>query len=155
MDLSDYEVDVFRYWLRFAPAVCLVWTLTGIAFASPVILASLVPFALLGAVLRGHPFDLVYDRVIRPMIATPRLPCYGMPRRFACLMAASTIGSAAAAFATGFDLIGYAIGLTMIVMAAIQVFTGYCIPSAIYGLFFEPIACDSHTLRQNEPDRMV
>lgn len=131
-----------NYWLRLAPAICMVWTAVGVAVASPFILAALVPFALLGGILRGHPFDLIYNFGLRHIFNTPKLPPYGLPRRFACLMASVMLTAMAVAFYFGLHFMGYLLGGTMIFMASINVFTGFCVPSFIYGLIFGKASCE-------------
>jgi hypothetical protein len=136
LNLTDTEVLQFDPWLRLAPAMCLGWTIAGVMLASPAILASLVPFALLGAVLPGHPFDVVYNSGLRRVLRTPPLPRYGKPRRFACLMASMMLSCMAASFYWGFQEAGYILGFIMIGMATTTVITGFCVPSLIYGLLF-------------------
>ena len=50
-----------NYPLRLSPAICMVWVAVGTALASPTILWALAPFAALGAILPGHPFDVLYN----------------------------------------------------------------------------------------------
>ena len=140
--LSDEDIRRFRYWLRLAPAICLAWTAVGVALASPVMLGILVPFALLGGLRVGHPFDFVYNHAIRHLFGHAELPDYGLPRRFACLMASTVLSVTAILFAVGYYVAGYAVGSVMLAMALVQVTTGFCIPSAIYArLFGRPLAC--------------
>lgn len=144
--LTNDEVEVLNPWFRFAPTLCLVWASAGIIASSPAILAALLPFSVLGGILTGHPFDVVYNHGIRHLLRTPELPPYGWPRRFACLMASGMIALAAAAFYLGYWLIGYVLGSMMIVMGTIQTATGFCVPSAIYVAIFGLPACEE------EPD---
>ena len=136
LSLSDDEVRVFSYWLRLAPALCLAWVAVGVAYASPVILGMLVPFAFLGGVSDGHPFDVIYNHGIRHLVGLPELPDYGRPRRFACLMATAVLSLAAILFAVGLDVAAYVVSGFMILMAMVQVTTGFCMPSKLYRLLF-------------------
>ncbi|MEP6787158.1 MAG: DUF4395 family protein [Acidobacteriota bacterium] len=140
LGLSNAEINDLNYWFRFAPAVCLIWTAIGLLFASKLVICSLVPFAILGAVMRIHPFDLLYERVVRfyhPI--RPSMPTYGLPRRFACLVAASALTLTAVAFDIGAAWVGYIFGGMMVVMASVQVVSGFCGPAIIYArLFGEP-----------------
>ena len=142
MCLTNDEVDALNLWLRFAPTLCLVWVVIGVIAASPPILLALFPFALLGGLLTGHPFDVIYNHGIRHILRLPEIPPYGRPRRFACLMASLMIASAAAAFYLGYEKVGYSIGGLMIAMATIQVATGFCVPSLIHNLIFGQPGCD-------------
>ncbi|HEX6279265.1 MAG TPA: DUF4395 family protein [Pyrinomonadaceae bacterium] len=144
--LTNDEVEDLNLWFRFAPAVCLLWVGAGVVLASPIILFALLPFALLGGILTGHPFDVVYNHGIRHLLRTPELPPYGRPRRFACLMASLMISATAAAFYSGYFALGYTIGAVMIVMASVQVATGICVPSFVHNLMF------GHPLCEKDPD---
>jgi len=130
--LTDGEVIEFDRWLRLSPAICLAWTAIGVTFASPLILAALIPFAIAGFLWDRHPFDLIYDMGIRRATGGRPLPCYGPQRRFACLSASLMLGGAAAAFYFGYPIVGYVIGGFMALAAATMVTTGFCVPSFVY-----------------------
>ena len=84
----DHETYArINYPLRLSPAICMVWTALGTALSSPTILWALAPFAALGAILPGHPFDVLYNHALRRVLGTPALPHYGFRRRFACALA--------------------------------------------------------------------
>jgi Domain of unknown function (DUF4395) len=140
--LDSRTLARINYWLRLAPAICMAWTAVGTFRASAAILWALVPFAALGAALPGHPFDVIYNEVLRRWTAGPRLPAYPMPRRFACLLATAMLITAATSFQTGHAIAGYALGWFLVVAAFVTVTTGFCIPSFIYALIFgRPSAC--------------
>lgn len=140
--LDARTLSQINYWLRLAPAICMTWTAVGTLLASATILWALVPFAALGAALPGHPFDVVYNRVLRRWTAGPALPSYPLPRRFACLLATVMLIAAATSFQTGHAFVGYAVGWFLVAAAFINVATGFCIPSFIYGMIFgRPAGC--------------
>lgn len=139
LGLDDIQIAQLDGWLRFSPAICMIWTAIGVAAASPVIIASLVPFALLGGMLKGHPFDAAYNHVLRYIYGGPRIPAYGNPRRFGCLMASVVLSLTAASFALGLTPVGYGLGAMMVCMAGVNVFTGFCVPSHMYGKLFGAI----------------
>ena len=134
--VGDEYLGKVHYWLRLAPAVCLLWTAAGVYLASPLILWALVPFALLGGLRRAHPFDAVYNHYLRYRLGRPPLPDYRPPRRFACLAAAALVAATALAFQAGFPVAGYASGGLLLALAAVQVATGFCVPSLVYRLLF-------------------
>jgi hypothetical protein len=120
--LNDETIAGINLGLRTAPAVCMVWAGTGTALASAAVLWSLVPFALLGAILPGPPYPL--------------------PRRFACLLATVMLCAAAWGFQSGHMAVGYGVGGVLAAAASVNVLTGFCIPSFLYGLLFgKPAAC--------------
>lgn len=134
--IDDATLIQINHWLRFSPTICLVWTAFGVVLASPIVLWSLVPFALLGGILRGHPFDLIYNYGLRHIFKTPHLPSYGLQRRFACLMASVIISLTALCFQFDRNWIGYLTGGLMIFMASANVTTGFCVPSFLFSLIF-------------------
>ena len=140
--LDTRTLSQINYWLRLAPAICMAWTAIGTFRASGAILWALVPFAALGAALPGHPFDVIYNRGFRHWTAGPALPSNPLPRRFACLLATVMLIAAATSFQTGHVTAGYALGWFLVGAALVNVTTGFCIPSFMYGLIFgRPSGC--------------
>lgn len=133
---TDGEVCELNRGLRFAPAICCAWTAVGVAFASPWIIAGLIPFALLGGILRSHPFDVFYNHGFRYLIGANRLPRYPIYRRMTCMMASALLAITALGFYFESYAIGYGFGGSMVVASFINVTTGFCIPSFIYGVIF-------------------
>jgi hypothetical protein len=121
-------------WLRFTPALCTVLIGLGTVLASPAILWTLALIAALGSAFPTHPFDLVYNYVVRRAIRTPPLPPNGTPRRFACGLAAVWLATTALAFGAGAVVAGYLLGGAITVVGAIVSTTHFCIPSLIYRL---------------------
>ena len=143
LGMDDRTLTRINYWLRLSPAICMAWAAIGTALGSAPVLWALVPFALLGAILPGHPFDLLYTYGFRYLVDGPRLPRYPLPRRFACLIASIMLAVSAWGFQTGNPVLGRAIGWFLVSAAFVNVTTGFCIPSFIYGLIFgKPSACD-------------
>lgn len=127
-NLTDEEIAGINYGLRVAPAICMVWAAIGTAFASPLILLSLAPFALMGAVFPGHPFDVVYRGWLQERLHGRPLPPYPFPRRMACVSATFMITAASAAMLLGRPGIGVALGSIMSAAAGLNVLTGICVP---------------------------
>ena len=134
--LDDETLSAVEPWLRLAPAMCMIWTGIGTLKASWLIIWSLVPFALLGAVLRGHPFDLIYEWGFRRRFDLPPIPRYGIPRRMACGVGAIWLTVTGWAFFAGATLVGMILGTSMFLIALVQVATGFCIPSFVRSLLF-------------------
>jgi hypothetical protein len=144
VDLDDEALGQVGPWLRLAPAICAVWTAVGTVLASPAVLWSLVPFAVLGAATRGHPFDAIYNHGIRRLLRTPALPPYRAPRRFACAVATVWLTITGLAFAVGWWTVGSVLGAGLVVAALVPTTTDFCIPSFVYGLLFgRPMSCTS------------
>lgn len=140
-DLDDQTYAQLNYPLRLSPAICMAWAAVGTALASPGVLWALVPFAALGAILPGHPFDVLYNHGLRHLFGMPRLPRYGARRRFACALATAMLVAAAWAFQAGTPTLGAIFGWSLVAAAFVNVSTGFCIPSFIVRLFFGKVAC--------------
>ncbi len=142
LDIQGYgcETDEMlartQLWLRFSPGLCATIAAIGTALASPEILWGLMVFAVLGAVLTFHPFDLIYNHGIRRLTQTPEMPRNGAPRRFACAMASAWLLAAGALFQTGYDAAGYVLGGALVATAGLITTTHICIPSIVYGVLF-------------------
>ena len=137
-DLSDEEITEFNYWLRIAPATCMLWVTASLLLGSALLAALLVPVALLCFAFARHPFDATYNYGIRFLIGGRKLPSYGTPRRFVCLMASVMVGAIAVSFGFGYFAIGYVIGASMVAMLFLNVITGNCGPCGIYNRFIAP-----------------
>jgi hypothetical protein len=142
LNLSDEELEEVSPWLRLAPAICMTWAAVATYFQSPIALAALIPIAAIGAIMKGHPFEIIYNHGIRHVIKTRHLPPAGKPRRFACGVATVWLIAASWAFYSGATLAGQILGYSLAVAAASPTFTDFCIPSFFYGLIFgKPMAC--------------
>ena len=143
LGLDDQTVRRLNYWLRLSPAICMIWAAIGTALESAPVLWALAPFALLGALLPGHPFDLLYRFGVQPLTSGPSIPRSSLPRRFACLLATVMIVTAAWSFQSGRWFSGQIFGWALVCAAFVNVSTGFCIPSFLYGLIFgKPTACN-------------
>lgn len=140
-DLDDRTYAQLNYPLRLSPAICMAWAAVGTALASAPILWALVPFAALGAILPGHPFDVLYNYGLRHLWAMPALPKYGPRRRFACALATAMLIVAAWGFQAGMPALGHIFGWSLVAAAFVNVSTGFCIPSFIVRLLFGKVPC--------------
>jgi len=136
LGLDEIEIAQLNYWLRFSPAICAIWTAVGVYYASPTVLAALVPFALLGGILNGHPFDAIYNNGLRFVVGGPRIPAYGAPRKFGCRVASAVLTLTALSFYVGIAPVGYFLGGLMVTLAGVNVLTGFCVPSYTYRKLF-------------------
>lgn len=139
--LDDDTCAQVNYPLRLSPAICMTWAAVGTALASPTILWALVPFAALGAILPGHPFDVFYNHGLRHLFGTPALPRYGARRHFACGLATVMLIAAAWGFQAGMPMLGYIVGWSLVAAAFVNVSTGFCVPSFIVRIFFGKVVC--------------
>ena len=140
--LDDKTYAQINYPLRLSPAICMLWTAVGTALASPTILWALAPFAALGAILPGHPFDVLYNYGVRHLMGTPVLPRYGARRRLACAFATTLIVIAALSFQAGMPMAGQIAGWALVGGTFVNVSTGLCGPALIVRMFFGKVVCE-------------
>jgi Domain of unknown function (DUF4395) len=140
--LDDATYAQINYPLRLSPAICMIWVAVGTARASPTILWALAPFAALGAILPGHPFDVLYNYGLRHLRGAPPLPRYGTRRRSACASATIMILAAAWSFQAAVPVAGYIFGGLLVAAAFVNVSTGFCIPSFLLRICFGKLICE-------------
>ena len=134
--LDDTALAEIGPWLRWSPALCAAFMAVGTALASPHLLWSLAAVALLGAVLPAHPFDVVYNGLVRRLTRTRPLPRHGPQRRFACGVATVWLVGTGLAFQQGAATLGYALGGLITLVAVTVGTTQFCIPSLVYNTLF-------------------
>jgi Domain of unknown function (DUF4395) len=133
--LSDGERRSLWLGLRFSPMLCLAGIALAVVLASPALLVVMAVTAGVGGFLTAkHPFDYVYDAVLRPLLAGPSVPPSPAPRRFACQMATPWIAGIAVAFWAGAPTVAWVLAVPLLVVAAANTVTNWCLPSLIYGL---------------------
>lgn len=123
-------------WLRFAMALCTLLSATGTVLASPLFLWSLAPLAVWGAVSPVHPFDHLYNFILRRVTKTGPLPKRGAPSRFACALGAVMLLLTGWAFNDGAIVTGYVLGGLLTLVGSLVSTTDICIPSLIFRMIF-------------------
>ncbi len=136
-DLDEATLNEVGPWLRWSPAFCTLFMAAGVALKSPMVLWALALTAFLGALLPLHPFDLLYNYGARYLTGTRPLPHQGPQRRFACGVATVWLLATGWAFYVDAPLIGYLLGVPLILVAALVSITHDCIPSLIYNTLFK------------------
>jgi len=135
-DIDDATLADTVPWQRMAFGVCALLAGVGTALASPLILVILMPLAALGALFSVHPVDLIYNHGIRHLRGTGPLPRRAPQTRFACGLGTVWLGATAWAFWSGAMGLGYALGLSLTVVATPVATTDICIPSMIFNALF-------------------
>lgn len=135
-DLDDATLAEVGPWLRWAPVLCALFMILGVFLQSPVVLWTLAATAFLGVFLPFHPFDLLYNHGVRHLTGTRPLPHNGPQRKFACGLASAWLLATGGAFYAGAGTLGFALGIPLILVAALVSITHICIPSMIYNYLF-------------------
>jgi hypothetical protein len=133
--LSEEERKSLWLGIRFAPALCFAGIALGAVLASPVLLLAMAVTAFVGGFLTPkHPFDYLYDVILRPLLGGPNVPASPPPRRFACQMATPWIAAIAVAFLADLAIVAWVLAVPLLVVAATVATTNWCLPSLMYGL---------------------
>lgn len=126
---DDKAAVQMAFGLRLAPVFCLTWTATGMILASPLILWALAAIAALGAILRSHPFDVIYNIGLRHLFGATPLPLYPLYRRLVCVTAMVTLIFSGWAFYAGLPVVGYILCGLLVSASTLYITTGICVIS--------------------------
>jgi hypothetical protein len=116
LGMSDAELVEVGRWTRFTPACNLAITVAATAAGSVWLLAGLAVVMAVGALAPAHPFDVLYNALIRPATGTNPLPRSGARRKITFLVGALWLGATAVLFAGGHRSSGYVLGFLMAVL---------------------------------------
>jgi hypothetical protein len=130
--LDDEALAELAPWMRWTYVLGMLVTIVGVAMTSPVVLWSLGAVTAAGIILPFHPFDLLYNYGFRHVTGTRPLPKSGPQRRFLFIVASVWLVATGWAFYLGADIVGYALGVPLILVAALASTTNFCIPSFMY-----------------------
>lgn len=136
-NLSDAEISGIAFGNRFAYIACGLIVAVAVAAAHVPTLVVMTVVAFLGIILPYHPFDYVYNHVLRGMLNKPKLPPRSKQLKFACVIATLWLIATTYLFYAGFALAGYVLGGLLVAVAFIVSTTDFCIPSMIYNFIFK------------------
>jgi len=138
LGMSDAElVDVGR-WMRFTPSCNFALTLAGTATGSVWLLAGLALIMAVGALAPAHPFDIVYNTLLRRATGTGALPRSGARRKITFVVGALWLGATAAVFASGHRSTGYILGGLMAVLILPLATVQLCVLSETMAMLLGP-----------------
>ena len=115
-NLDDDRLARVAPWMRFTPAANILLVAVGTVLASPVVVGTAALLMAWGAVTRAHPFDRLYNGVVRPLFGGPRLPPSADRRRFVFAVAAAWLALTAAVLQAGGVTAGTILGGVLAVM---------------------------------------
>ncbi len=130
--LDDAALEELAPWIRWTYTLGLLVTLIGVVLTSPAVLWSLAGITSVGIVLPLHPFDLLYNYGFRYVTGTRPIPNSGPQRHFVFGVATVWLIATGWAFYLGADVVGFALGVPLILVGALASTTHFCIPSFIY-----------------------
>ncbi len=136
-NLSDIEISELAFGNRFAYIVCGSIMAIAVATAHIPTLIAMTIVAFFGIILPYHPFDYIYNHVMRSMLNKPKLPPRSKQLKFACVIATLWLIVTTYLFYAGSDIAGYVLGGLLVAVAFIVSATDFCIPSMIYNYIFK------------------
>ena len=134
---TDAELNDFKFGIRFAYYLCGSLVLIGLLSTNLQILAATMIIAFFGSLPPYHPFDYLYNYVIRQMFNKPKMPPRSNQGRFACGIASIWLGVTIYLFYSELNVWGYITGGILVSIATLVSTTDICIPSMIYNLMFK------------------
>jgi rhodanese-related sulfurtransferase len=146
-DRTPAELKELRWGLRFTPLLCMAVAVVGLVTRQPLIhytlaVLGIVPFW----IPAGHPLDLFYNTLLRPLWKGVKLPPNPLPRRIACVMGGLMNLGIGLAFSFQNLALAYVLGTSLIALQIVVISTHFCLASWIYeivlkglGRFMPPI----------------
>ena len=132
----DSSLNEFRHGIRFAYLGCASLVALGLLLQSNTLLLVAMVVAFLAAVLPQHPFDYLYNNVVRHWIGKPRIPKRTAQGKFACGIATVWLAGIILLLTYGLAAVAYILGGLLLAQAISVGTIDFCIPSLIYNSLF-------------------
>lgn len=134
------ELKQLEWGLRFTPAVCSLLTALGLYFQLPGLLFTVAALGVWAFFFPGaHPMDLLYNHGVRRWFGAVPLPPNPFQRRLACLAAGLMNTLAGVLFLTGLAGAAVVVGVMLLALQAIVIFTHFCTLSWFYELLMRAL----------------
>ncbi|MGE0587083.1 MAG: DUF4395 family protein [Cyclobacteriaceae bacterium] len=134
---TDVELNDFKFGIRFAYYMCGSLVVIGLLTTNLNVLGAAMIIAFLGTLPPYHPFDYLYNYVIRHLIHKPKMPPRSNQGRFACGIATVWLGGVLYLFYNGLHFWAYFTGWILVSVATLVSTMDICIPSMIYNFLFK------------------
>jgi hypothetical protein len=129
--LSDDELQRLRFAVRFPTALCLPLVAIGLVTGSWPLLLGLAAIGGVAGFTTRHPFDTLWNRVVRRFVAAPELPRNPRPRRHAFKLGTAMLVAVAALFAADQQAAALVLGALLVLACASATVLNFCVPSAL------------------------
>lgn len=121
---------------RFAYQLCTAALIVGVTSTNLPLLLAMNVIALLGVLMPNHPFDYIYNGLIRRILNKPALPARSAQLQFSCSVATAWITLTLLLFNANLMTAGYLMGALLIGVAMLASTIDLCIPSLMYNRIF-------------------
>lgn len=127
------ELKQLEWGLRFTPFVCSLLTAFALYIQQPYILLGVAALGIWAFFFpSAHPMDLLYNHAVRHAFGAVKLPANPFQRRLACFAAGMMNIAAAVLFLVGMPVAAMVVGISLLVLQAIVIFTHFCTLSWMY-----------------------
>ncbi len=127
------ELKQLEWGLRFTPAACSLIAAYGLFTQQPLILFFVALLGIWAFIFpAGHPMDLIYNRMVAPVFNAVKLPKNPFQRRLACFSAGLMNIIAGALFIFEMPMAAMIVGVSLLFLQAIVIFTHFCTLSWMY-----------------------
>jgi hypothetical protein len=127
--LSDAERRELSLALRFSTGLCLTLVVVALALESPVMVFALSGIGLIAGFSARHPFDHLWNRVVRHAIGGPALPPNPARRRHAFKVATVWLALVGGLLSAGVTTAALLLGGLLVAACAAVTAANLCIPS--------------------------
>lgn len=150
------ELRQLEWGLRFTPAVCSAITAVALVYQLPYLLFAVAALGIWAFFFpAAHPMDLLYNHVVRHAFGAVALPANPFQRRLACLSAGAMNIIAGALFLAKLPVAALAVGITLLVLQAIVIFTHFCTLSWMYEGVMRLLGKWEVPLEKTEAEKML
>jgi len=136
-NITDADLSKLAFGNRFAFMLCTLILAIAVTTAHVPTLIAMTIVAFLAIILPYHPFDYIYNHVLRNILNKPKLPPRSKQLKFACIIATVWLIAVSYLFYSGFYTAGYVLGGLLVAVAFTVSSTDFCIPSMIYNFIFK------------------
>jgi hypothetical protein len=127
--LSDAERRELSLGLRFSTGLCLTLVVVALALESPVMVFSLSGIGLIAGFSARHPFDHLWNRVVRHAVGGPLLPPNPARRRHAFKVATVWLVAVGGLLSAGATTAALLLGGLLVAACGAVTAANLCIPS--------------------------
>jgi hypothetical protein len=133
--LTDAQGRELWIGLRFSTGLCLALVVTALALESAPMVFALTAIGVLAGFTARHPFDHLWNIVVRRLVGGPVLPPNPTRRRHAFKIATVWLASVGALLAAGEATLALVLGGLLVGACATVTATNLCLPSEALALW--------------------
>jgi hypothetical protein len=130
--LSDAGRRELSLALRFSTGLCLTLVVVALALESPLMVFALSGIGVVAGFSPRHPFDHLWNRVVRHLVGGPALPPNPPRRRHAFKLATVWLATIGVLLSAGATTAGLVLGGLLVAACGAVTVANLCIPSEMF-----------------------